>query len=270
MAQPGRSRERGLLRNICRLLRHHAEPAILTRDSRGFVLIEQLFRAIQQSSRADDSFSPAALQQLLSQQTDRFEVQGARVRARYGHSVRLVDVGLPSSPPATLYHGTSQEWREAIEQWGLRPMARSHVHLTSDLEYARSVARRAGQTPLIVRVDAERAHRQKVLFRQANRHVWLAGAIAPALLSFEVELIPPGVTDDIIQRLTQFASPTHSVRPVRSPERWYHVCKGCTAKWFAREARVACPRCGRVSRAGERRVPPWNEAWDAKDRTTKE
>lgn len=270
MARPGRSRERGLLRNICRLLRHHAEPPTLTCDSRGFVLIDQLFLAIQQSSRADDSFSPAALQELLSQQADRFEVQGERVRARYGHSVRLVEVGLPSSPPATLYHGTSQDWRQAIEQLGLRPMGRSHVHLTSDQDYARSVARRAGEAPVIVRVDAEQASRQGIVFRQANRHVWLAGAIAPSLLSFDVEPRPLGVETDIIQRLEQLAARTHSFHPVRSPERWYHVCKGCTAKWFAREARVTCPRCGRVSRARERRVAPWIEVFDAEDRTTKE
>jgi putative RNA 2'-phosphotransferase len=258
MARRDRHLRKRLLRAICRVLRHHTEFTTLNRDSRGSVLIEELFQAIQQSPRVDPSFTLAALQELLLQQTDRFEVQGERVRARYGHSVDLVDVGMPAAPPAWLYHGTSQASREAIERMGLRPKGRCHVHLTSDLDYARSVAGRAGQEPVIVRVDAEGAQRRGILFRQANRHVWLAGPIAPSLLSFDVDPRPPGVADDIIQRLAQFSSETHSFPPVRSPERWYHVCQHCTAKWFAPARRVDCPRCGRVSRARERRVPPWN------------
>src|SRR5215813_1296373 len=37
----------------------------------------------------------------------RFEVEGDRVRARYGHSLELEEKPHPGMPPATLYHGTS-------------------------------------------------------------------------------------------------------------------------------------------------------------------
>lgn len=58
--------------------------------------------------------------------------------------------------------------------------------------------------------------------------------------------------------------------PASISGRWYHVCKGCTAKWFADGAQMHCPRCGRWSRSQERQVPPWerSQSLDVADGTS--
>ena len=41
-------------------------------------------------------------------------------------------------------------------------------------------------------------------------------------------------------------------------DRFYHVCSGCSAKFFSEIAQIACPRCGVVSASTERMTPPWH------------
>ncbi|MFW6321708.1 MAG: RNA 2'-phosphotransferase [Halohasta sp.] len=90
-------------------------------------------------------------------QTDpkgRFEADGDRVRAAYGHSV-AVDLEAGGTPvPEVLYHGTSPDALESIREEGLRPMSRQHVHLSGSVDAAREVGRRHASEPVVLRVDA--------------------------------------------------------------------------------------------------------------------
>ena len=38
---------------------------------------------------------------------------------------------------------------------------------------------------------------------------------------------------------------------------WYFSCGRCSAKWFAHEPRMACPRCSEPTLAWDRQIPPW-------------
>lgn len=40
-------------------------------------------------------------------------------------------------------------------------------------------------------------------------------------------------------------------------KRFYHVCIGCTAKWFSKRRAHRCPRCKTPFISGERLIPPW-------------
>ncbi len=222
----------------------------------GFVAIADLHRALTQAAVNGRRPSVDDVQQLLHNQTDRFEVQGDRVRARYGHSLDLLPLGPPAPPPLLLYHGTAQHWREAIDCLGLRSMGRRHVHLTSDLDYARSIALASDLAPLIARVEAAQAQAAGVKFWQANRHVWLAEAIAPQFIAFEDDPSLCEPVDPWEARLPQFVrseQPSHQ----RATPSWYHVCGACNAKWFAPGQRCACLRCGRKHSSTEQRTPPW-------------
>lgn len=63
-----------------------------------------------------------------------------KIRASQGHSV-IIELGYKSQqPPETLYHGTAEKYVPSILESGLEKRGRQHVHLSSDIETAISVA----------------------------------------------------------------------------------------------------------------------------------
>ncbi len=103
---------------------------------------------------------------------DRFETDGPRMRARYGHSID-VELGLEAGqPPATLFHGTSQDSVPSITENGLLPMGRRFVHLVDDPGNARKIGRRHGE-PVVLEIDAEGASASGIKFLQATGSLWL-------------------------------------------------------------------------------------------------
>lgn len=84
----------------------------------------------------------------------RFEADGDRIRAAYGHSVS-VDLESTDGPvPAELYHGTAPENLDTILKAGLRPMSRQSVHLSETPTEACEVGRRHAHNPVVLAVDA--------------------------------------------------------------------------------------------------------------------
>ena len=61
-------------------------------------------------------------------------------------------------------------------------MSRQYVHLSVDTDTAREVGQRKG-APVLLVVDAARAHAEGVVFYGGNALVWLADYIAPEYLS---------------------------------------------------------------------------------------
>ncbi|WP_435183531.1 RNA 2'-phosphotransferase [Halobellus sp. EA9] len=85
---------------------------------------------------------------------ERFEHDGDRIRATYGHSV---DVDLESTDrpvPDTLYHGTDPDSVAKIRREGLRPMSRQLVHLSDGEAEALAVGSRHAAEPVLLVVDA--------------------------------------------------------------------------------------------------------------------
>jgi len=240
-----RNRElRQLVRTLCRLLRHEVEQTSLKRDERGFVSLDELVLVTQQFGHCRPILTRDELEEFFRQQSDRFEIEQDQVRARYGHSLDRYTPGSAKTPPPRLYHATSQRLLRPIQGEGLRPMGRRLVHLTSDVDYARSISMGGDGDPLILRVDAEGAYRQGARFWQANRHVWLTEGIAPELLQVDAEALVGQDADRWDRRLAPFVGDALAVRRQRSLP-WYHVCEACNAKWFAQQAQDECPRCGR-------------------------
>jgi len=65
----------------------------------------------------------------------RYEIAAERIRALYGHSFgnKLVkEVGVP---PDILFHGTSFDSYQLIQEESLRPMKRQYVHLSSQKKW---------------------------------------------------------------------------------------------------------------------------------------
>lgn len=99
-----------------------------------------------------------------------------------GHSVALAGVAVAGQPPSLLFHGTDTNVLSAIREYGLRPMGRRRVHLTSDICYAREVADAKGDRPVVLEIDTLPACRYGVRFYVATAHVWLADTVPPQFI----------------------------------------------------------------------------------------
>jgi putative RNA 2'-phosphotransferase len=184
----------GLLnRSMAFLLRHSAAKYRITLNPEGWADSDSVARALRRLHPRFRSLSTAQIVATMpTESSDRFEVMGRRIRARYGHSVKTVTDFGPEAPPETLYHGTRSPAEVPIFDQGLRPMWRVYVHLTSDVGYAERVARTAGNAWVVLRVRAGDASRAGVVFRRASPTIWLAGEIAPQFIEPIPVLRGPG------------------------------------------------------------------------------
>ncbi|MEU3225115.1 RNA 2'-phosphotransferase [Streptomyces sp. NPDC006976] len=164
---------------LSRHLRHQPERIGITLDAHGWVPIDELLHA---AARHHFPVTRAELDHVvLSNDKQRFAVEGDRIRASQGHTVD-VDLGLPpAEPPAYLYHGTVGRALDAIRAEGLRPMNRTHVHLSPDRETATRVGARRGR-PVVLSVDAGAMHRAGHTFHVSANGVWLASAVPAEFL----------------------------------------------------------------------------------------
>ena len=173
-----------LSRLVSHALRHEPWLYELELDEEGWVPIEALLAAIHERGPRWSSIGREQLALMIaSSEKRRHEMTGDRIRALYGHSVpgRLARVA--AAPPDVLFHGTSPGAWQVIHRTGLRPMGRQYVHLSTDVETAAQVGRRKTGKPVILTVDAARAHREGTEFWRGNEVVWLADHVAPAFLS---------------------------------------------------------------------------------------
>ncbi|HZH82713.1 MAG TPA: RNA 2'-phosphotransferase, partial [Phototrophicaceae bacterium] len=98
----------------------------------------------------------------------RFELEGDKVRATYGHSFP-VDLGQQMvQPPDRLYYGTARDLAQSMLRNGLKPRDRQYVHLSISAEEAESVARRHDPTPTVIVVQARAAHDEGVRFYRSG------------------------------------------------------------------------------------------------------
>lgn len=164
---------------MARALRHAPEAYGLTLSEDGWVEIEQLLHGLARRPewRGLTAADLAALNS--NAQKQRFEIQGSRIRAAYGHSTAQRIEYPAAIPPAILYHGTSPEAAIHIRAEGLRSMRRQYVHLSTDRRTAEVVGTRHARAPVVLTVDAAGAQAAGVVFHAAGPGVWLAETIPP-------------------------------------------------------------------------------------------
>jgi len=144
------------------VLRHSPEQYGLKLDSKGFVLLEELLKIMQERFSRIDQGDIQDIANAFSE--ERFEIKGDKIRARYGHSLK-VDLDFePFTPPEFLYHGTSPELEGKIKKEGLKPMRREYVHLSRTGEEAIRVGKRKSREPLVFKILAKKAHQEGLQF----------------------------------------------------------------------------------------------------------
>ncbi|MBP2321833.1 putative RNA 2'-phosphotransferase [Kibdelosporangium banguiense] len=164
---------------LSRHLRHRPGDIGLTLDAGGWVDVDEVLAAC---GRHGIVLTRDELEHVVaSSDKQRFALDGNRIRANQGHTVRVA-LGLTvQRPPEVLYHGTVAANLDAIRADGLKPMGRHDVHLSSDVDTARRVGSRRGK-PVVLTVQAEAMHQAGHEFRLSDNGVWLVAEVPPRFL----------------------------------------------------------------------------------------
>ncbi len=180
-----------LSKEISYALRHAPWEYELELDSEGFVPMQQLIDAVNAGGKYDRPVTPDDLAHIIEiSDKKRHEIVVDKIRALYGHSIPMHISKEPITPPAVLYHGTTHKAQERIQRDGLKPMGRQYVHLSVDTETAVQVGKRRDNAPVILQIDAARAHSDGIVFYKGNDKVVLADFIPAEYIS--------GGTDDCV------------------------------------------------------------------------
>jgi putative RNA 2'-phosphotransferase len=164
-----------LSKEISYALRHAPWEYELELDSVGFVPVEQLLNSINESDDYEREITVNDFEHIIEiSDKKRFEIQGDKIRALYGHSVPMHISKEPILPPDILYHGTSHKAYDSIMSGGLKPMGRQYVHLSVDTETAVQVGKRRDRNPVILKIDAAKASKDGIIFYEGNDKVILA------------------------------------------------------------------------------------------------
>jgi putative RNA 2'-phosphotransferase len=157
-------------------LRHKPEAAGLALSPEGWADVDGILAALSIDWER-------LLHVVETNDKSRFElsVDGARIRARQGHSIQVEADWPRATPPERLYHGTIARFWAAIQTEGLKPMTRHHVHLSPDVETARRVGQRRG-APVVLVVDAAAMTRAGEQFYLTSNGVWLVNHVLPSYL----------------------------------------------------------------------------------------
>jgi putative RNA 2'-phosphotransferase len=158
------------------VLRHNPDKIGIRLDPAGWTPVPELLDHAAENgmhismSRLRDVIYNSSKQRFTLSKNEKY------IRANYGHSVD-VDLGYePQPPPDTLYHGTAEQSVESILQSGLEPRSRQYVHLSTDVPSAHQVGSRHGK-PVILEIDAGRAHQDGHRFYQSDAGIWLTDEV---------------------------------------------------------------------------------------------
>lgn len=164
-----------LSKKISRALRHVPWEYELELDIEGFVPVEQLIYAINESGDFDRPIDVSDLEHIIEiSDKKRFEIKDDKIRALYGHSIPMHISKAVIAPPDILYHGTTHKALDPILSSGLKPMGRQYVHLSVDTDTAVQVGKRRDKSPVILVIDAHKAHTDGITFYEGNDKVVLA------------------------------------------------------------------------------------------------
>lgn len=151
-----------ITRALAFMLRHQPEDFDLELDRFGWGDIEDVVYAVQErlgSSVDEDD----VLDAIEASDRPRYEVDGDKIRALYGHSFPI-DPGEATEPPDELFIGVGSRDADRAEENGLRSGRRAFLHLARTEEEAREAGRRAAKDYAVITVYAGEAFDEGIDF----------------------------------------------------------------------------------------------------------
>ncbi len=166
-------------RFISGALRHFPDDLGLAMNQHGWVDLDVLCDAMR--TRYKWSNKEKLLSIIESDEKGRYEIQGRKIRARYGHSVD-VDLDYPENTLPELYYGASREEVDILLEKGIKPMKQRYVHLSTSAEKALEVAGIHSDDPILILINAAEAQNDGVRMLSATENIVLSEEIPPQYL----------------------------------------------------------------------------------------
>ena len=164
------------------ILRHRPQDYPLVFDERGFVDWRDIVQLVQE--RYYDVTEEQIRAVVVDSEKNRFQLEGEKVRATYGHSFPVDLEQQRVEPPEALYYGTARDLAQSMLRHGLKPRDRQYVHLSISAKEAESVARRHDPTPAVIVVQARAAHEEGTRFYRSGP-LFLTENVPPRFLSIK-------------------------------------------------------------------------------------
>ena len=156
-------------------LRHKPDQAEITLSPDGWASVTSILAAFE---KMDTPLSELDIREIVKMDPkNRFELEGDRIRARYGHSVKLENTPHPGKPPAELFYGASPKHVTAIIRDGLQPIKRQYLLLFPDKSTARENGKRRELEPAIIKISAHDAFEAGINFYPRGKGIWLSDPI---------------------------------------------------------------------------------------------
>ncbi len=157
------------------LLRHYPWEIGVSVSGDGWISIDELVSGIRERWRNKELYQWVTREHVIAiaklDPKGRFEIEGNRIRARYGHSIN-VSIDYEIHYPDKLYHGTSIDKLNSILREGLKPMKRRYVHATTSIENALETGRRHGE-PVVLEINIDCLKRHGIPVYRASKEVYL-------------------------------------------------------------------------------------------------
>jgi putative RNA 2'-phosphotransferase len=160
-------------------LRHAPWEYELELDEYGWINIEQLLYSFHEEKKWSELDIKDIIFVVENCDKKRFEIDGKRIRALYGHSIPQKIIKEALQPPEILYHGTPRRFLSMIKENGLIPKGRQYVHLAVDTDIALQVGKRRDDHPALLIINTRNAWNGGIMFYKGNEKVWLADFIDP-------------------------------------------------------------------------------------------
>ena len=165
------------------ILRHEPEAIGLILDQQGWANIDTLISCAAESGTMLNRDLIEAVVQNNDKKRFAISEDGQSIRAVQGHSTESVAIShIEKQPPQILYHGTASRFLVSIQEQGLLPGSRHHVHLSEDIATATAVGQRYGQ-PVIIKIKAMQMYEEGYKFYQADNGVWLTENVPVGFLA---------------------------------------------------------------------------------------
>lgn len=168
---------KNLSKRLSFVLRHKPESIGVVLDENGYADVAELIVKFNNDGIKIDFFALETIVDNDAKNRYSFNADKTKIRANYGHSFP-VNLGLKnSSPPETLYHGTSKSGVNGILKEGIKKRKRNYVHLSCDYDTAILVGARHG-TPIVFEIDVRKMKEDGCKF-YCSGTVWLTEYVSP-------------------------------------------------------------------------------------------
>jgi len=169
-------------RTMAGILRHGKFD--LEMDEQGFVDMRDIVEVVKDHNPRMKWLRPHHVEAMVD--TDpkgRYQISGSKVRATYGHTIKL-DLNLPTDNiPYSLYYPTTPEECDILLEVGILPSDRAMVHLSRTYRDAVRAGSVRVEDPVILEVDVVGCEEAGIKVGRAAKTVFLCDNVPPQFLS---------------------------------------------------------------------------------------